>query len=131
MYNDINKNVEQNILLLKNNIKNNYKSLLNEISYNVNHSQKNYLLTYINNTYNILIYDPFNRKYSIKNFSQIFKLNRININKFNNSFSIVYDDNDLIFISGGENNYNLFIVLTWSTGKIISYRIYPNKKGIS
>ena len=128
LYNDINKNVEQNILLLKNNIKNNYKSLLNEISYNVNHSQKNYLLTYINNTYNILIYDPFNRKYSIKNFSQIFKLNRININKFNNSFSIVYDDNDLIFISGGENNYNLFIVLNWSTGKIFHIEYMQTKK---
>ena len=128
LYNYINKNVEQNMFVLKNNIKNNYKSLLNEMSCGSNHIQKNYLLTYINNTYNILIYDPFNRKYTVKNYAQMLKKNRININKFNNSFSIVYDDNDLIFISGGENNYNLFIIVTWSTQKIFHIEYMQTKK---
>ena len=126
--NDINKNVEENVILLKNNIKNNYKSLLNEMSCGSIHPKKNYLLTYINNSYNILIYDPFNRKYTVKNYGQMFKKNRININGFNSSFSIVYDDNDLIFISGGENNYNLFIIVTWSTQKIFHIEYMQTKK---
>ena len=128
LFNIINTNVINNISLLKNIIINNYNSLLNEIAYNLNHNQKNYLFTYINNSYNILIYDPFNRNYTIKNLGQIFKNNRININKFNNSMSIVYDDNDLIFISGGENNYNLFIILTWSTGNIFHIEYMQTKK---
>ena len=32
---------------------------------------------------------------------------------------ILYDDNDLIFISGGENYDNLFIILAWSSGQIV------------
>ena len=128
LINDINKNVENNMNIMKNIIINNYNLLLNEISYNISHSQKNYLLTYINNTYNILIYDPFNRKYTIKNMGQIFKKNRINIQKFNYSTSIVYDDNDFIFISGGINNYNLFIILTWSTGRIFHIEYMQTKK---
>ena len=42
--------------------------------------------------------------------------------------SIVYDDNDLIFISGGEYNYNLFIILTWSTGNIFHIEYMQTKK---
>jgi hypothetical protein len=117
--NNINKDVKNNMILLKNVIINNYQSLLSEISYNSNRIQKNYLLTHINETYNILIYDPFNRKYRIKNYNQIFRNNKININAFNNSTSIVYDDNDLIFISGGDFIYDLFVIISWSTGKII------------
>ena len=128
LFNNIDNEVKNNIYLLKNSIKKNYESLLNEIIYNLNHTQKNYLLTYINNTYNILLYDPFNRKYAIKNYSQIFTNNRININRFNISISIAYDDNDLIFISGGENNYNLFIITTWSTGEIMHKEYMPTKK---
>ena len=128
LFNITNKNVVKNISLLKNIIKNNYDSLLNEIAYNLNHNQKNFLFTYINNTYNILIYDPFNRNYIIKNYGQIFKKNRININKFNTSMSIVYDDNDLIFITGGDHNYNLFIILTWSTGNIFHIEYMQTKK---
>ena len=128
LFNNINNEVNNNMHLLKNNIKKNYNSLLNDIIYNLNHTQKNYLLTYINNTYNILLYDPFNRQNSIKNYNQIFKNNKININKFNNSISIVYDDNDLIFISGGENQYNLFIIVTWSSGTIIHLEFMQTKK---
>ena len=128
LFNNINYDVNINIHLLKNNIKKNYDSLLNEILYNLNHSPKNYLLTHINNTYSILLYDPFNKKYAIKTYSQIFKNNKININKFNNSISIVYDDNDLIFISGGENHYNLFIIVTWSTNTIIHLEYMEIKK---
>ena len=126
--NNIKKEVKNNMILLKNVIINNYQSLLSEISYNSNRIQKNYLLTQINDTYNILIYDSFNRKYQIKNYNLIFKNNKININAFNNSTSIVYDDNDLIFISGGDFIYDLFIILSWSTGKIIHNGKMPTQK---
>ena len=126
--NNINKDVKKNMILLKNVIINNYQSLLSEISYNSNRIKKNYLLAHISNTYNILIYDPFNRKYRIKNYNQIFKNNKINISAFNNSTSIVYDDNDLIFISGGDFIYDLFIIISWSTGKIIHNGKMPTQK---
>ena len=38
--------------------------------------------------------------------------------------SIVYDDNELI----GENNDNLFIILTWSLGKIVHIEYMQIKK---
>ena len=126
--NNINKDVKKNMSLLKSVIINNYQSLLSEISYNSNRIQKNYLLTHISDTYNILIYDPFNRKYKIKNYNQIFKNNKININAFDNSTSIVYDDNDLIFISGGDTIYDLFIIISWSTGKISHNGKMPTQK---
>ena len=128
LYNYINKDIENNIHILKDLIMNDYGTLLNEISYNSNRCQKNFFLTHLKNTYNILIYDPFNKKYKIKNYNQIFKKNRININPFNNSISIVFDDNDLIFISGGENNFDLFLIVTWSTGKIIHIESMQTKK---
>jgi hypothetical protein len=128
LYTNINSDLEKNISILKDIVMNNYVTLLNEMTYNSNHSQKNFLLTYINNTYKILIYNPFNKKYVIKNYIEIFRKNNININPFNNSVSIVYDDNDLIFISGGENNYNLFIIVSWSTSKIIHAEYLKTKK---
>ena len=42
--------------------------------------------------------------------------------------SIVYDDNDLIFISGGEYNYNLFIILSLSTGNNFHREYQQTKK---
>jgi len=126
--NNINKEAKNNMILLKNVIINNYQSLLSEISYNSNRIQKNYLLTHISDTYNILLYDPFNGKYQIKNYNLIFKNNKININAFDNSTSIVYDDNDLIFISGGDFIYDLFLIISWSTGKIIHNGKMPTQK---
>ncbi len=128
LHTNISSDIEKNMYILKDIIMKNYVTLLDEISHNANHRQKNFVLTHINNTYNILIYNPFNKKYIIKNYIQIFKKHNININPFNNSISIVYDDNDLIFITGGENNYNLFIILTWSTCKIIHIENMQIKK---
>ena len=90
--------------------------------------QKNYVLYPIYNSFNILLYDPFNKKYLIKNFSQIFNKNRIDINPFNGSISIIYDNNDLIFISGGDYCDNLFAIVAWSNGKIFYNEKMPTNK---
>ena len=125
---NINNDVRKNIIILKNLIMKNYELLLNEISYSSSNIQKNYVLFPINNSYNLLLYDPFNRKYYIKNYSQIFYRNKIDINPFNKSISIVYDNNDLIFISGGDYCYNLFIIISWSNGKLFHKESLPTKK---
>ena len=127
--NTINNSVDKNICLLNDIIMNNYELLLSEISFKSFKSQKNYCFHFFPNTYKILLYDPFNNKFTTKNFYSILhNKNNIIINPFTDSNSIIFDDNDLIFISGGETSYDIFIIISLSKNKIIYNKIMPTKK---
>ena len=125
LYTTINNNVDNNISLLNNIIMSNYELLLSEISFKSTHSQKNFCLSFFPNTYNILLYDPFNKKFTLKNFYQSLnnKENYI-IKPFNISDSIVFDDNDLIFFTGED----ILLILSFNKGNIIQNKIMPSKK---
>ena len=125
LYTTINNNVNKNISLLNDIIMSNYELLLSEMSFKSTHSQKNYCLNFFHGTYNILLYDPFNKKFTLKNFYQSLnnKENAI-IKPFNISDSIVFDDNDLIFFTGGE----ILLILSFNKGNIIQNKKMPSKK---
>ena len=67
---EINTGVVQNISLLKNVIMSNYDLLLSEIAFKSPRAQKNFCFSFFPNTYNIILFDPFNKKLSLKNFSK-------------------------------------------------------------
>ena len=128
LYETINKKVNQNLLLLNDLIMNNYESLLSNISFKSSHTQKNFILNIIPNTYNILLFDSFNKKLVKKNLNKILQKNNINIKHFNTSNSIVFDDTDLIFISGGQYSLDLFLIISLSKEEIIYNKSTPFKR---
>ncbi len=120
----INNTIDKNISLLNNIIMSNYELLLSEISFKSTRNQKNFCLSFFPNTYKIILYDPFNNKFTTKNYYNILhNKDKIIINPFNSSNSIIFDDNDLIFITGGENNYDIFLILSLNKENIV----YNNK----
>ena len=126
---NINNSVDKNISLLNDIIMNNYELLLSEISFKTIKTTKNYCFGFLPNTYKIFIYDPFNNKFTTNDLYDILhKKDNIIINPFNASNSIVYDDNDLIFISGGESSYGKFIIISLSNKSIIYNNLMPTKK---
>ena len=125
----ISKNIDINIRFLGNIILNDYNLLLNEIIYNFNQSYHHSMITFIVNSKKLSIYDTNIKKFITKDFQNILPL----INSFDNSMSIDYDDNDLIFISGGledSKNYcsNIFIILKWSKENIEYNGNLPDRK---
>ena len=94
---------------------NNYELLLSEISFKQSRVQKRFCLSFFPNTYKIIIYDPFKNKFTIKNFYNIFhNKNNIIMKPFNVSNSIIFDDSDFIFITGGESSYDIFLIISLS-----------------
>ena len=80
-------------------------------------------------TKRITIYNTNLNKFKTKNFDKLLP----QIYYFDNSISIDYDDNDLIFISGGteDSNYNcsnLFLILKWSTETVEYNGTLPERK---
>ena len=125
----INKEIDLNIFLLNNIIYNDYNLLLNEISYNYTQYPRRYILSYINNTKKLCLYNTILNRNKTKNFEKILS----NFENFNDSMSIDFNDDDLIFISGGieKSKYNCsnkFIILKWSTEKIEYNGTLPNRK---
>ena len=123
------KNIDYNLLHLGNIILNDYNLLLNEITYNFNQSYRHSMISFIENTKKIYIYNTNLKKFIIKDFQNILP----QINSFDKSISIDYDDNDLIFISGGledtaYNCRNIFIILKWSKEKIEYNGNLPDRK---
>ena len=117
--NDINQVVDLRLLLLSNIIFNNYTLLLNEITYNFTQTYRHSIISFIENTKRISIYNTNLNKFITKDFEDILP----QINSFNNTTSIDFDDCDLIFISGGleETKYicsDIFIIIKWSTQTI-------------
>ena len=115
----INREVDLNIFLLNNIIYDDYNLLLSEISYNYNQYPRRYLLSYINNSKKIIIYNTILNNYKTKDFESILKFQE----NLDDSISIEFNDDDLIFITGGKektkyNCSNKFIILKWSTEKI-------------
>ena len=125
----INRDIDLNIFLLNNIIYNDYNLLLNEISFNYNQYPRKYILSYINNTKKLFIYNTILNNYKTKDFEKIL----INFENFNDSMSINFNDDDLIFISGGKSKSkfsysNKFIILKWSTEKIEYNDTLPERK---
>ena len=127
--NYINTDVDLNIFLLNNIIYNDYNLLLSEISYNYNQYPRRYILSYINNTKKLSIYNTILNKNKTKDFEKILQ----NYENFDDSMSIDFNDDDLIFISGGNekskfNCSNKFIILKWSSEKIEYNGTLPHRK---
>ena len=95
-----------------------YNLLLNEISYNYHQSYKKHLISYFENSTVISLFDLSLNKFLNKDIKDIIKETIID-----ESISIVFDDFDLLFITGGNENKNnipsnLFICIRWSSMKI-------------
>ena len=127
--NTINNSVDENIFLLNNIIANNYELLLNEISSKQTRTQKRFCLSFYPNTYKIILYDPFKNKFTIKNYFNIMhNKDNIIIKPFNTSNSIIFDDSDSIFITGGESSYDIFLILSLSKENMAYRNKIPTKK---
>ena len=115
------KDVDYRINALWNNILDDYNLLLNEMSCSFNQSPRRYIVTIIENTKKISIYDANLNKFKINDLDKILTQYQY----LDNSMSIDHDDNDLIFISGGiekseYNCSNIFLILK-SSKKTIEY----------
>ena len=93
----INENIEKNILLLNNIITYNYNSLLNNILVSYNPSRRQYIISIIDNTKQIILFDIINKEYKYLTLSKYLK----DKNNLNNSMCIEFNDRNLIFLSGG------------------------------
>ena len=118
----ISKDVDLRKLLLRKILLNDYNLLLNQITYNFNQSSCHNIITFLEYSKKISIYNTNLNEFKTKNFEKILP----QIKTLDKSMSIDFDDNDLIFISGGIENSkyncsNIFIILRWST-EIIEYK---------
>ena len=125
----INREIDINSFLLNNIIYNDYNLLLSEISYNYNQYPRRYIISYIKSTKKISIYNTVLSKNKTKDFEKVLA----DIENFNDSMSIDFNDDDLIFITGGNeksqyNCNNKFIILKWSNEKIEYNGNIPNRK---
>ena len=121
-YSDKNKilieQMDFNTKIINPKIVSDYNLLLNEISYNYHQSYKKYLISYFENSTVISLFDLSLNKFLNKDIKDIIKETIID-----ESISIVFDDFDLLFITGGNENKNnipsnLFICIRWSSMKI-------------
>ena len=122
----INTSVNHNISLLNDIIMSNYDLLLSEIAFKSPRVQKNFCFSFFPNTYNILLYDPFNKKFTFKNYNHVLnKKGQTILKPFDLSNSIIFDDNDLIYITGGISSYDKIIILSLSNENIIYNKAMP------
>ena len=125
----INNDVDFRISTLKNIILSDYNFLLNEITYNFTQSYRHSIITFLENSKKISIYNTNLNKFSYKNFDKLLP----QIHSLDKSMSIDFDDNDLIFISGGKedsqyNCSNIFLILKWSKETIEYNGTLPGRK---
>ena len=126
---EINNNVDKNISLLNDKIMSNYDLLLSEIAFKSPRVQKNFCFSFLPNTYNIILYDPFNKKFTVKNFNHILNnKNKTILKPFDLSNSIIFDDNDLICITGGTSSNDKIIIISLSNENIIYNKAMPCRK---
>ena len=121
--------IDINSKLINPKIVSDYCLLLNEISYNFHQSYNRFIISYIENTTFISLYDTRKAKFFTKNFKETLK----EYPSLNHSLSIIFDDFDLFFISGGIEftNYdssNLLLSFRWSTMKIEFIDKMPKKR---
>ena len=126
---EINNNVDKNISLLNDKIMSNYDLLLSEIAFKSPRVQKNFCFSFFPNTYNTILYDPFNKKFTVKNFNHILNnKNKTILKPFDLSNSIIFDDNDLICITGGTSSNDKIIIISLSNENIIYNKAMPCRK---
>jgi len=126
---EINNNVDKNISLLNDKIMSNYDLLLSEIAFKSPRVQKNFCFSFFPNTYNIILYDPFNKKFTVKNFNHILNnKNKTILKPFDLSNSIIFDDNDLLCITGGTSSNDKIIIISLSNENIIYNKAMPCRK---
>ena len=126
---EISNNVDKNISLLNDKIMSNYDLLLSEIAFKSPRVQKNFCFSFFPNTYNIILYDPFNKKFTVKNFNHILNnKNKTILKPFDLSNSIIFDDNDLICITGGTSSNDKIIIISLSNENIIYNKAMPCRK---
>ena len=126
---EINNNIDKNISLLNDKIMSNYDLLLSEIAFKSPRVQKNFCFSFFPNTYNIILYDPFNKKFTVKNFNHILNnKNKTILKPFDLSNSIIFDDNDLICITGGTSSNDKIIIISLSNENIIYNKAMPCRK---
>ena len=130
--NQINNNYQH----LSNSINNQLYGIFDNITSNFTNYQRKYIVSFIENTRKIVMFDVRKNKIEIKDFENVLKF------KFSGlTSSIEYDDNDLIFISGGkissggifnigdDNIYsNTFIIIKYSTRTIELNGQLPRKR---
>ena len=125
----INKDVDFRISTLKNIILSDYNLLLNEITYNFTQSYRHSIITFLENSKKISIFNTNLNKFTCKNFDKLLP----QIHSLDKSMSIDFDDNDLIFISGGKEDSpyycsNIFLILKWSIETIEYNGTLPGRK---
>ena len=125
----INREIDLNIFLLNNIIYYDYNLLLNEISYNYNQYPRRYILSHINHTKKLFLYNTILNRNKTKDFENVLT----DSENFDDSMSIDFNDDDLIFITGGieksiYNCSNKFIILKWSNEQIEYKGSLPNRK---
>ena len=129
LYQYILQKTTSNMLLLNNLIYDNYIALLNDLTYDFRQTNRRFLISYYDNSKSIILYDSFYSKMYTKDFMHIL----MEYPSFNRSISMEYDDNNLIFISGGieisnYNTSNLFLIINWEKEKIEYQNIMPKRK---
>ena len=129
LYEYILQKITSNISLLNNLIYDNYTTLLNDLSYDFHQTNRRFLISYYDNSKSIILYDTFYSKMYKKDFIHILT----EYPSFNRSISMEYDDNNLIFISGGieisnYNTSNMFIIINWEKEKIEYQYSMPKRK---
>ena len=130
LYTYINSKIEYNIFALKKIFLSNYNLLLSDISYKIiKENKRTKIISLVENTKQIILFNILEKKYIFKNLESTIK----NFPNFKNSMCIEYDDKDLVFISGGEENSKYyssdrFIIISLSNEKIELEGILPTRK---
>ncbi len=122
------KEIDSNSKIINPIIVSDYCLLLKDINYNYHQSYKRYILSYIENSTTISLYDTHFEKFETKDFRETLK----GFPSLNHSISVIFDDFDLFFISGGIDfaNYdssNLLLSFRWSSKKIEFIDKMPQK----
>ena len=116
----LNSQIESNQLQLQPNLLFDYFSLLKDISHAFIQTQKRYIITFIDNTKTIVLYDVKRKTFSYKNIDIPSTLNI--------STSIVFDDCDLVFISGGICNSNTMSIYRFSNNSLEKRTLMPTPR---
>ena len=133
IHNQINNNFQH----LNNTINNMLYGIFDNITNNFTNYHRKYIINSIDNSRKIALFDIRKNKFEIKEFESILKFKLCSL-----STSVEFDDNDLVFISGGkttsggifgigdDNSFsNTFIIIKFSTKTIEYSGQLPRKRG--
>jgi len=129
----IKEQLSNNFGHLSESITNSLFGLFDNITNSFTSNHRRYIISYIEGTKKIFLYDTKKNKAETKDFELSIK------NRFSSSQSIEFDDSDYIFITGGKVNTgffsiedpgysNQFQILKWSNAKVDASGQMPRKK---